>query len=478
MQAVSLDCTMADDGLIHNISEFHAPKGGTWYFRQEQMLDEFEAQKGQVFPVAWDKYEGRGNKIYGIYETVDTFYSHLADVESRYRCGYELIPHESNCKFYADIEWEGDQDTDHSIMRSLVKGIRRYCAPLLATHQAMELYISCSSRSNQRKGTYKNSYHVSSPTIVFGNNHDGRMEKFFTDMCNKDQDLWYYTDEESQRKKCFLDLRVYTTNRCIRLPLCCKLGANVPFVRISGNPFDNDDSLTSSFNADNPLAWLPFVLTNPDCDLASVVVASAAETPDLAVRGKRRRVVTDSSGSSDDLRLHIEKRFLWFFCLWHDLTDFVHTDNECEHDQKHKQNDFRFRLKLFRLFCKTEATVFPNSSSQNGLRMIRETHVGKFNATKTDARDRAYTTTSSNTAATTAFCSSNQSRARNLPCTTIACPSDAEEAKSAWDYSTLTIILANGHTLMPRPPTANLQRSQKSSSTHETQTPKTTSTTT
>ena len=301
---------MADESHASEMSEYHTPTGGAWYFRQETMLEEFYAQNGNVFPVAWDKYEGRGNKFYGIYDDVYTFYRHLFLLRPECRCGYELIPRETKCKFYADIEWEGEEDKDRSMIKTLIKDIRRYCSPYLPEHQSLELYTSCSSRTNQKTGLYKNSYHIASPTIIFGNNHDGRMESFFRNMCEKKHDVWYYMDEETNRDKCYLDLKVYTLNRCIRLTHCCKLGSLVPFERISGNAFDENDPLMSSFSSDNPLSWLPFILTNPDSNLASVVVASVAETPELIVGRKRRNMTVQDDAVGSSHRFRIDSLFV------------------------------------------------------------------------------------------------------------------------------------------------------------------------
>lgn len=248
-------------------TQYNLPPNGVWYFKQDDMLQEWQTQGSVGFTVAWDKYEGRGNKVYGLYKDANEFYVNLADVNESKRCGYELIPRETSCKFYADVEWEEtDADIEHVKIKSIVQEIRRFYKKF-STKQ-LSIYVSCSSRKT-KNGLHKNSYHLTSPDIVFSNNHDGTMEKFTIALCEGNEYL-HYTGPNDELL-CYIDLRVYTQNRCIRLPYCSKMGSRVVFRRISGPPTDLNDHMTyvTEYDMLDPESWRPFIIT--DVDAAAVL---------------------------------------------------------------------------------------------------------------------------------------------------------------------------------------------------------------
>jgi len=195
------------------------------------------------FTVAWDK-DKSGTKYYGRFPDPQTFYGSLLAMESRY--GYELILENSQCKLYADVEWYGKRDEDHSRVSWILAEMRKHSQELYS--EQLEIYVCCSSRDFE-DGSFKNSYHIVSPSLVFPCNQD--IKSFFETLCVGDEWL-------GPNNKPYVDLRVYSKNRCMRLPHCCKLGSRVPFVRISGDPWDT--KLDSSFAPDNPESWLPFIL--------------------------------------------------------------------------------------------------------------------------------------------------------------------------------------------------------------------------
>lgn len=240
---------------------YSLPDDGDWFSKQNRALHQF--QQNQGFLVAWDICSDSAYKCYGVYPDEKTFFEKLLSMKSKNnRCGYELIPENTPCKSYVDVEWEGSQDTEHDRIRSIVKKLREFCH-----HQAnandIEVYVSCSSRLVEG-GIYKNSYHITIPSIMFHRNHDGQMKEFFSKFCEQYHDIpvWYTTSDGEQ--KCCVDLAVYTTNRCIRLPHCSKKGAGVAFARISGDPHDESDRFISRYDENNSDSWLPFILTKYD----------------------------------------------------------------------------------------------------------------------------------------------------------------------------------------------------------------------
>jgi hypothetical protein len=221
------------------------------------------------FKVAWDK-NNEGKKVYGFFDEPVTFFR---DLKAEGNHGYELIQENTRCILYFDIEWIGPNDENHVKMQMISDKIRSHCEKTFDINP--ELYVSCSTRA-AGNNLFKNSYHVTAPNIVFENNHDETMLQFVRDMC--EGDFWYYAPG-----KCYVDTSVYTKNRLVRLPFCSKFGSATQFMRISGDPMEDD--LSHKF--DNPAdyeSWRPFILTNPIVDGNAFVVESKP------VSRKRERV--------------------------------------------------------------------------------------------------------------------------------------------------------------------------------------------
>ena len=270
------------------------PAGGLWFSRQASM---FEAKEkvlpGGGFLVAWDKDGARkqASKIYGLYPDATTFYQNLLQNPVDKRHGYELIPENSPCKLYADVEWEGPADESHQKIYWILNKLRDYVRKVHADERTLEVYVCCGSRQiNDR--VFKNSYHVVCPSVVYAKNNDGQLKSFMHDLCGGDEsDQWYYLNAEGN-KKCYVDLSVYSKNRVIRLPGCCKLGSKTPLVRISGA---NEGEGKSYSDMQDPECWAPFIITNPQLHSGQIIVTANVQPsitktgPPLARPLKRKR---------------------------------------------------------------------------------------------------------------------------------------------------------------------------------------------
>lgn len=253
------------------------PSGGHWYATQQLMMAELVDGE---FTVAWDKDES-GAKCYGRFPDAEAFFSSLLAMEDR--LGYELVLKNSPCKLYADIEWYGERDVDHKRLAWMLAEMRKQSQTLY--NKPLEIYVCCSSR-DAKGGKFKNSYHIVSPSLVYPSNRDIR--SFFEALCVGEDWL------DSERKS-YVDLSVYSKNRCIRLPLCCKKGSSVCFARISGDPWDT--KLDANFAPDDPESWLPFILTSPTLSPSPAVSISTT------VRKKRS---LSPRGESVTKRCHVE----------------------------------------------------------------------------------------------------------------------------------------------------------------------------
>jgi Family of unknown function (DUF5906) len=245
---------MADKDRLN----FSVPSGGQWFWRQAPMLEAY-SQSGGV-PIAWDKPDGK--KIYGLYSDKMEVMKNIMQNPTDKRWGYEMIPVNTPCLAYADIELVCiDPDPERRVLSSIISVIREHVRK--AFKRTGEFYIAEGSRLRD-DGMFKISCHLVIADIIFECNHDGKMKNLFS---ISDPAL-YHTGPDGKSKYC-IDLSVYTKNRLFRLPNCCKLsGAQIPLVRINADPMD-DDFTDRDFEIED---ILPFFVANPPLDEDAVFV--------------------------------------------------------------------------------------------------------------------------------------------------------------------------------------------------------------
>ena len=257
--------------------------------------------------VAWG-FKYRPGYMYSFYRDIDEFYSNLLPVSAKERRGYELILADTACKNYADIEWEGPCDDQHEKLIKLAARLRAFCKAKYDCNP--ELYVCCSTRPKDvERGLWKNSYHIVFGNLVFDSNHGVAMRAFWEGFkaqlknpdaeADAEADEWHWVKKNKNGKKKaehVIDMSVYSRYRPMRLPLCCKSGG-APFVRISGDPYDESDDLTAEFAEDDPAAWKPFAISNPEISSDTIIV------PDTDSSRKRK----NSSAAGADGR-HVRSR--------------------------------------------------------------------------------------------------------------------------------------------------------------------------
>ena len=265
--------------------KFSVPEGGVWFHRQ------LDAQKNSVDTqgvlVAWDKDSSTGSKLYGVFSNINLLYENILSITNTQRCGYEIISQSLPCKLYLDVEWEGSQDSTHMRIRDIMSCMRSFCRYKLNIEH-LEIYVSCSSRQKEN-GVFKNSYHVVVRNVMFSCNDDGNMKGFLSEFCCKHQDTYpvWYTKDNSQ-SACCIDMAVYTKNRCLRLPLCCKKGTSTAFVRINGDPLDKNDQFTSCYSEQNVDSWKPFIVTDYSRNDSSITWVESTSNPVRDYNSKKR----------------------------------------------------------------------------------------------------------------------------------------------------------------------------------------------
>jgi len=113
--------------------------GGGWWWRlyrdvdettgdvKDGLMDNLDNIPAGAFMVTWDGMKG-GTKLYGYYESAEQYYENL--LVNKLKCGYELLltgTPWAETLAYGDIEWEGEQDTEHSTARELLRRLHNIC---------------------------------------------------------------------------------------------------------------------------------------------------------------------------------------------------------------------------------------------------------------------------------------------------------------------------------------------------------------
>lgn len=263
------------------------PPGGEWFYTQQPMLEVYHATDSDGLTVAWDTPTVGGAKMYGAYSMPrEMFMLNLLDTPVANRHCYELLVEDVPCKAYADIEWEGPEDPDHSELWRLVAAVRAKVQEELSHNP--RIYVCCGTRpSKNDPEVLKHSYHIVLDNIIYERNNDGQMKQLFTSIPGFS---WMDGFEEKQK----VDGRVYSKNRVFRLPHCTKSGSATPLVRISGDPLL--DELKDDWGRD-ARAVLPFFISNPeiitdDCKFIPTPVKLVQQ-----VANKRARTSSSSDNS-------------------------------------------------------------------------------------------------------------------------------------------------------------------------------------
>jgi hypothetical protein len=226
-------------------------------------MQTWESANRSEFLVAFDVGID-GAKIFGVFPSAEVFFTHLAQLRPSTRHAYEVIEKNSACKLYLDIEWiDHDEDPTHTHMREILSMIRSEIKQKgIATPR---IYVACSSRPHAK--AFKHSYHVVCPDLVFQDN--SCMLPFVEHLsfmpatrCRRD-----VVRGVAVMASC-IDLAVYTTNRAMRFPFCCKKGSKAVLMRVSvdSEAFEllPQDKAFESFLITNSESWQPFVVSDVD----------------------------------------------------------------------------------------------------------------------------------------------------------------------------------------------------------------------
>jgi len=267
----------------HEKRNLKIPEYTKVFTKQDCMI---EVASDMDFMVPYDIEEG-GSKAYALYDSPAAFYK---DLRNSNRNAYELIRPNRPCPLYFDIDYYGPEDDTREQLGVIVKHIRNHCFQALKR----DIDINVLAGSRQTKKGFKNSYHIVSPTVVFDANNDKTMLNFVKDICS-DADFPFAGVNGG------FDLSVYTKHRCMRLPLCTKFGSDIPLVRISGDPLE-DDFTHRYDDPEDKESYAPFILSNPEINGGVILIHSVT-----LIEGPKKRArnhPNDDCESSPANKIH------------------------------------------------------------------------------------------------------------------------------------------------------------------------------
>ena len=269
----------------HEKSKFKIPEYARAFWNQAPMIQ--NASDTDIM-ITYDK-DNTGRKAYALFDNIASFYK---DIHISNRNAYELIQENKRCPLHLDVEWYGLEDVSREQLGCIVHELRGYCFKELNRNIDINVLIS----SRLVNGNFKNSYHIASPTVVFDNNQDGTMKEFVDEFRKVAQ-------FDFAPNGC-VDMSIYTKNRNMRLPHCCKFGSDVPFIRISNDALEDDFTGRYDDPSDED-SYAPFILTNPEINGDVIQLHSNPSIQSGAqVKSKKRSKDDNESGPTTAKKVH------------------------------------------------------------------------------------------------------------------------------------------------------------------------------
>jgi P4 family phage/plasmid primase-like protien len=160
-------------------------------------------------------------KVYGSYKNSTTFYKNTKNTESEERCFYVIIPENTSCCLFADLEWNLSWKSVDQIKQKFIQVVTDTLKHTDVNLCSEEYLFADACQSTTDKG----SLHCHVPCIYFKNIYE--QQRFFNAVkLNLDETPeWSFIDEsdKSYILKTFIDFGVYNKNRQIRLPYSSKM---------------------------------------------------------------------------------------------------------------------------------------------------------------------------------------------------------------------------------------------------------------
>lgn len=221
--------------------------GAYWFLgnREDTPLDSCLKQAKALnhnFIVACDYYqEGmiRPSKIYASYKNSKLFYKNTKNISSEQRHFYVIVPENTKCCLYADLEWYIDWKSIDQIKDKFIQVV----TDTFKNKSDIELKPADFLFANASKGN-KGSLHAHVPSVCFNNVDD--QKRFFNsvyDTLDKESNDWFFIDESNKSYilKTFIDFGVYNKNRQLRLPYSSKMETQGDNIGVGKRPLIPDN---------------------------------------------------------------------------------------------------------------------------------------------------------------------------------------------------------------------------------------------
>ena len=177
------------------------------------------------FIVAYDYFQNgmtRPTKVYGSYKNSKKFYRHTRDIPVEQRCFYVVVPQDTGCCLFADLEWDLSWKSTEQIKEKFISVVGETLKISGVTLDTEEYLFANACEESSNKG----SLHAHVPCIYFRNITE--QQRFYNSVyqkLNKQSDEWFFIEEsdKSYILKTFIDFGVYNKNRQIRLPYSSKM---------------------------------------------------------------------------------------------------------------------------------------------------------------------------------------------------------------------------------------------------------------
>jgi hypothetical protein len=225
------------------------PSRGQWFHRLKDAVEAWQEAGACGFVVGWDK-NNTGAKVFGLYRSAQVFFDALG-LHKGPRYGHEVLCEDTRVKLFLNIGWETDSaDGDHVQITTILDTIRVWLES--SGYRYPVLHTACSSR-RLASGKFLYSYHVISPSVTFRNGYCCEIRSMVANLA---------TVVSRTHLIACVDTSLYTRNRSMRMPHCCKFGDSVPFVRISDDSgrLLRLETARTRFPVTDPSSWKPLLV--------------------------------------------------------------------------------------------------------------------------------------------------------------------------------------------------------------------------
>ena len=309
------------------LDSFGVPLNGeAWYFTLLPALQNLQQPDGTIgVGIAWDKPDNI-KKAYGIFKDHDQMWNNLRQLPEGQRYAYEILPANTPCRGYWDIEYvlkaattleqhtEAIQDTV-KIMRAWITKLKHEISRITGRQAQVAVLDGTRPIDPQNPALgIKLSYHVILINVAFSSNKSKIFNRIQDAMPTLRTTAESLTDlrwmpcsiEVSKKNTCAPDPSVYKDNQIFRCISCSKRGgAATPlnFAKPESNLTDSTDPYDTFITLiRDPMNMIVSEKDSGEKRTNDQVIGESGDgdTQKKKKKTKKQKVAGDSSGASND----------------------------------------------------------------------------------------------------------------------------------------------------------------------------------